>query len=557
VTGQAAQRAGGRVPPHDLAAEAHLLGAAMLQPAALAVVAGVAVEDFYKPAHAHIATVLQALGERGEPADPVTVGHELDRAGIFDVVGGHQALIDLMSNTPATSNAAHHAAIIREHAVARRLLGLAGEIADLAYTTPDGATAATQHALALVEDLANHARTNPGPGGGLTLTPAAAITVDRPAWAWEQRIPLAGVTLIPGREGEGKTALVGHICARLTQGDLPGDRWGRPGHVIYIGHEDDRATVLVPRLIAAGADLDRFWFVDLPHGAPFTVSVDINNLARQARGRDIAAIVLDPLDAHLGVQDSHKKADVQAAITRLAALTQQLRAAGIGIAHLNKGDHRDVLLKVVGSVGLTTAVRSVLAVGPHPHQPDEKVAVLRKANMTDRSAVPAIRFRVEGTTIAHPNDPNPITTARVVLLGEDNDINADDILTAGEADQRGALDKAVAWLDGVLADGPLLKADVVTLARHDDISERTLERAAERLGVTVHRDHTQRGRPSWWGHPNSTADYPPAITRQDPLAGNSDASDQAQHAADEGHPPHPGNGGKPPTNGQHGDPPTP
>lgn len=201
--------------------------------------------------------------------------------------------------------------------------------------------------------------------------------------------------------------------------------------------------------------------------------------------------------------DSHKKADVQAAIARLAGLTQLLRCAGIGIAHLNKGDSRDVLLKVVGSVGLTTAVRSVLAVGTHPHEPDEKVAVVRKANMTNRHDVPAIRFRVEGTTVDHPDDGGTITTARVVLLGEETGISADDILTTGDSEQRSKLDDATEWLGDVLATGPLPKRDVTVLAEAEGIPTRTLARAADRLKVVVERDDGATRRPSTWRLPDA------------------------------------------------------
>lgn len=486
----------GTQPPADLGAEAHLLGAAMLDTTALGLVAGLPVNVFYKPSHAHIADALGRLHDRGEPADPITVGHELARAGLTDIIGGPGALVDLMSQCPAPTNAPAYARIVVELATKRRLAAVAGEVFEIAHngrTAPEAVEAARQ----LLDEIAT--QTDTTGQAPVRLTAASTIRVDRPAWAWEYRIPLAGVTLIPGREGEGKTALVGHIAARLTRGDLPGDRWGRPGDVVYIGHEDDRATVLVPRLIAAGADLHRFLFVDLAKDAPFALTADTAALARQLTGRDVAAVVLDPLDAHLGAADSHKKADVQAAIARLAGLTQLLRCAGIGIAHLNKGDSKDVLLKVVGSVGLTTSVRSVLAVGSHPHRDDEKVAVVRKANMTNRHDVPAIRFRVKGTTITHPDDHGTITTAQVALLGEEHGIHADDILTTGDNEQRTKVDHAADWLADVLGAGPLPKSDVLALARAEGITDRTLERAAERLSVVAERDETAQGRPTSWG----------------------------------------------------------
>lgn len=313
----------------------------------------------------------------------------------------------------------------------------------------------------------------------VSLTAASAIPIDRPQWAWQNRFPIGGVSLVPGREGDGKTALLCHVCARWTRGDLPGERYGRPGDVIYIGHEDDRATVLVPRLTAAGADLDRFHFVDLPRGAMFSLSIDLDALEATASTLDVVGIVVDPVDAHLGVQDTHRKAEVQASLARLATLTQRIRCAGIGIAHFNKGDATDVLRKVVGSVGLTTSVRSVLAVGPHPEHPDdEKVAVLSKANMTDRFAVPAMRFRVESATVPHP-DGGTVDTARVVLLGEQLGIDADAILSAGEKsdDQHDAADV----LRQVLADGAVWVKDALDAMAEAGFSKDQTKRAKSRL----------------------------------------------------------------------------
>src|SRR5438045_2021050 len=82
-----------RVPPHNLQAEESLLGAMLLSKDAIAsAVEAVGVDDFYKPAHAHIFEAITSLYGAGEPADPVTVAEELRRAGPLDAVGGQAEL---------------------------------------------------------------------------------------------------------------------------------------------------------------------------------------------------------------------------------------------------------------------------------------------------------------------------------------------------------------------------------------------------------------------------------------------------------------------------------
>lgn len=341
-------------------------------------------------------------------------------------------------------------------------------------------------------------------GAAVRLVRASSIPRERTAWSWEGRIPAGMGALIAGQAGVGKTALLGYLMARLTRGQLDGAWYGRPAHVVYIGAEDDPSTVLVPRLEAAGADPDRVHLLHEP--ALFQVS-DADALAAQLDGLDdVALVVIDPLDAHLGDRvDSHRKAEVQRAFAGLVeALTSRHRCAVVGVAHLSKGDSMDVLRRVVGSVGFTTAARAVLAVGEHPDDPRDRVCALRKANAAAAGEVPALRFRVEGVDLPHPDGGEPIRTARVVVLGEEHGFDADSILDVPNAAERRAVDDAADWLADLLADGPVPYRELERLAAAAGISRATLHRAREAAGVRVERDDTARGRPSTWRLPVSS-----------------------------------------------------
>src|SRR5918998_1966852 len=145
---------GGRVPPHDLQAEESLLGAMMLEAEAIATAAGVLrADDFYKPAHSHIFDAIHALYASGQPVDPVTVADELRRNGLLETVGGHQVLVDIMASTPATTNSAGYARIVEEHALLRRLIGVAGEISEIGYGLPEDVTKALDRAESMVYEV--------------------------------------------------------------------------------------------------------------------------------------------------------------------------------------------------------------------------------------------------------------------------------------------------------------------------------------------------------------------------------------------------------------------
>ena len=150
-----------RVLPSNLQAEESLLGAMLLSRDAIAVASELlSADDFYKPAHGHIYDAITTLNAAGEPADPVTVADELRRAGLLEAIGGPATLVNLQVATPATSNAGRYAKIIEEHALLRRLIRVAGEIAEMGYDLPDDVTKTVDLAESMVFDVAQRRNTD-------------------------------------------------------------------------------------------------------------------------------------------------------------------------------------------------------------------------------------------------------------------------------------------------------------------------------------------------------------------------------------------------------------
>lgn len=128
-----------RTPPHDIDAERSVLGGMMLSKDALADVSEMLdPQDFYRPAHATIFTVVISLFGAGQPADAITVAAELQRQGKLEQVGGRAVLHDLVSSVPTAANASYYATIVHEQAMLRRLVETGTRIAQLGYTTDGG-----------------------------------------------------------------------------------------------------------------------------------------------------------------------------------------------------------------------------------------------------------------------------------------------------------------------------------------------------------------------------------------------------------------------------------
>jgi replicative DNA helicase len=125
---------GGRVPPQDENAEQSVLGAMLLSKDAIAdVVEVIRGGDFYRPAHELIFDAVLDLYGRGDPADAVTVGAELARAGDAARAGGAPYLHTLVAGVPVAANAGYYAHIVREKAILRRLVNAGTKIVQLGY----------------------------------------------------------------------------------------------------------------------------------------------------------------------------------------------------------------------------------------------------------------------------------------------------------------------------------------------------------------------------------------------------------------------------------------
>ena len=144
-----------KVPPHNIEAEASLLGAMLLTvDAIIDATQIVEAAHFYKPVHQSIFDAITSLYGRGEAVDVITVNDELKRAGVDDSVAGTGALMSLSAGTPAATNASHYARIVYQHAVLRSLITTAHEIAEIGYSQPDDVQQAVDEAETMVFNVA-------------------------------------------------------------------------------------------------------------------------------------------------------------------------------------------------------------------------------------------------------------------------------------------------------------------------------------------------------------------------------------------------------------------
>lgn len=123
----------GRVNPHNLDAEASVLGGVFLRNEVLSQLDTLEVEDFYSPKHQAVFGAMRNLEATAKPIDPITVEAELQRQGKLDAVGGLAFLGELALRVPSVDNVLHYAEIVQERRAAVKVIQAASEVLEKGY----------------------------------------------------------------------------------------------------------------------------------------------------------------------------------------------------------------------------------------------------------------------------------------------------------------------------------------------------------------------------------------------------------------------------------------
>jgi len=123
-----------KIPPHDIEAEKSVLGAALIDPAAISLVLEfLRPEHFYLPENQNVFGAMLTLYEKQTPLDIVTVKSELKKEGNLKKVGGAEYLSDLINTVPTSAYISHYAHIVKDHYTKRKLIELSSRMVERAF----------------------------------------------------------------------------------------------------------------------------------------------------------------------------------------------------------------------------------------------------------------------------------------------------------------------------------------------------------------------------------------------------------------------------------------
>ncbi len=180
--------------------------------------------------------------------------------------------------------------------------------------------------------------------------------------------------------------------------------------------------------------------------------------------------------------NSYKDQDVRRVLAPLAKVAEETGAAIVFVRHLKKGGGTAEDAGG-GSVGIGAACRSVLRVDRDPENEERLLLSSVKSSVSRKP--PTVAYRIQG--VVYPGQP-PIETSRIVWDGESSWTAEALAAHAMGNEDRPRIEEAKDFLQVELSQGPRRAKELIKGADECGIAKRTLERAADAMGVARTRE---------------------------------------------------------------------
>ena len=285
-------------------------------------------------------------------------------------------------------------------------------------------------------------------------------------WLWKPYLPFGKLSVLQGNPGEGKTYFAMHLAAACTNGKLlPNMERMEPFNVIYQTAEDGLGDTVKPRLIEAGADLDRVLVID---DSDVQLTLSDERIEKAIVENNARLVIIDPIQAYLGADvDMNRANEVRPIFMRLGQVAQRTGCAILLIGHLNKAAGMQSLQRGLGSIDIAAAVRSVMFIGKLKHDPTMRILTHEKSSLAPTGVSLAFSLGDEGG---------------FRWVGE-YDITADEMLSGIEPQRETKTQQAKDLICTLLAGGKqVLSEDIDKAALERGIPGRTVRDAKRELG---------------------------------------------------------------------------
>ena len=312
-----------------------------------------------------------------------------------------------------------------------------------------------------------------------------------------------------GEEKVGKSTFICYLAASMSVGELPGIFEGTPKRVLFVGaDEDDFYSSTVPRLVAAGADMDYVEeFIAENATDVFNIKRDYEELHRLLGAKDFGLVAFEHLmDILPPMSNANDPTAIRHAVRPLRRVLASRDTCGLGALHVNKAQAQSFRQKTQGSMQWGAMARSSFLIDRHPKNPLKRVAVLGPANYVRDDVPHSVEFVIKGHQFSHGDKLYDEPRVEDV---EDSDVSMEDVLSADNRQRkRGNVAEALkayiregvsgAISKGLTLDTPSYTTADLARAVGQNPKDQTVRRALDGLAGEgfVSRGEDKRWRPT-------------------------------------------------------------
>jgi hypothetical protein len=300
-------------------------------------------------------------------------------------------------------------------------------------------------------------------------------------WLWAPFLPKGMLSMLSGDPGCGKSFIALDLASSLSRGELPGGLAAEPTTTLYLTTENPRAEVMRRRIRMSRGNAERIIVLagGISEDDKFSITLkDVAILEEAVEETRAGFIVVDPIQSYLGADvDMHRANETRPVMDRLIRLVEDYHLACLVIRHLSKNAAGKVMYRGMGSIDLTAAVRSEMAAGSLPSDPQTRAMVHIKSNI-------GAYGRSQGYVI----DDHGVFS----WTGESR-LTAADLLSEPKAGSR--VDEARQWLKDLLVNQQELpQKEIQEQAEAAGLRWSALRRAEQTLNI----EKRKRGLAGWW-----------------------------------------------------------
>lgn len=308
----------------------------------------------------------------------------------------------------------------------------------------------------------------------------AEVEAENIEWIAHGFLAKREMTILEGDPGLGKSYLMqwiaGHICDGKPLPFIEKKYKATPGRVCYFDIENTMSTVTKVRLVENGVQhLENFYQCD----EPFSVDNEERWNAVLERLDELRPqlVVFDPINLYIGGADTYKASETQQALTMFKDIAVRYDCSVVILRHLTKGGKDKALYRGQGSIAFTGAARIVASGGWHPEEENLRVIACTKNNL----APPFKSFSYDIEAL--PDTLKQQNRSRLSYEGLVN-FDSEEVLGATRAKDSGTATLAADLIREMLEGGREVDVtEIYSAAEGRSISERTIQRAANNMGV--------------------------------------------------------------------------